>query len=152
MSTSRQTADLIADTFVLTGTNTTINNIEISACIANLTITSSDVGMGDVLIVNPNVDRQVIKSDELLQESVGGIACKDATSGTSVPMAVGGEFQVKVNGVVTRGDFLATSSDAGISFSTGTLGDEGDFAIALESSSDVGIKLIYGRFNKTEVF
>lgn len=102
------------------------------------------VDVGDVLVVSPDADREVVASFAAEQTNVVGVAVS-ATSlfNQQVRMAVAGEFLVRVEGPINRGNFLETSATQGVArFSSGGRA----FAIATSTDLSPGIKLVYARF------
>ena len=127
-------------------------NLILDGHVCEIVTSGVDVGRGAVLVPSTSADRQVILSPGAVVIDVVGVSAQTGSSGNEVCMAVGGEFQVQVAGAVTRGDFLASSATPGVAESTGTGGNVGDFAIAMNSDSNVGTKLVWARFKKAEVF
>lgn len=125
------------------------STIEINGCMISRVKTIEDVETGDVLMMS-STDRQVKKTDSSDTEGVVGVACGNGASGSTIRMAVGGEFQIKVIGAVSVGDFLAASSTDGVAYDAGT--NVGAFAIATSTDSDTGVKLVWARFKKAEVY
>lgn len=83
--------------------------------------TASDVEATDVVVIDPNQDRQVIKSSRPYDSSVAGIISENPvlhigkTEGFK-PLALAGQVYCKVtteNGPIKRGDILVTSSKPG---------------------------------------
>lgn len=125
--------------------------LSINGCITQPVVVSEDVLAGNVLVVSSTADRQVENSSSSGQETVVGIACTNALAGQTVEMVIGGEFKIRKTGSVDRGDFLATSSNIGTAESTGTDGDEEDFAIAT-STANSSVDFVWARFKKSEVY
>jgi len=127
------------------------DNIVISGNICATVVTGVTVLKGAV--IRPStVTREVIQTTSSSDEAILGVTFAPAIAGSEVCMVIGGEFQVLVTGVVTQGDFLASSATAGVAESTGTGGGTGDFAIAMNSDTDGGTKLVYARYKKAEVY
>jgi len=129
-------------------------NVQFDGYICTNATAGEDIPKGAVLRQSLTVDREMVQttgaSDDLF---VLGVAVEDAVSGGQVCMAVGGEFRVLVEGAVNRGDFLSTSSTTtGVAASTGTGGQDGDFAISLVTDSSTAVRLIPARFKKAEAF
>ena len=129
------------------------NQLEFGNQLCTAAVAGEEIPKGSVLRPSTTVDRQVLQTSSSGDKAVVGVACKYAAGqGSIVKLSVGGEFQVLVTGTVTRSDFLASSNTPGVAESTGTSGAEGDFAIAMESSADAGVKLVWARFKKCEVY
>ena len=147
MSSSAQVRDLRIDNLYLK------NTISFGSVLCSEAIAGEQIPKGAILRPSTTVDRQVVQTDSSTDKAVVGVACESAPSaGSVVSMSVGGEFQVLVTGTIARGDFISSSATTGVGESTGTSGQEGDFAIATESSTDAGVKLIWARFKKCEVY
>lgn len=142
--------DITGDSLNING-EISVTDITFNGCLISEATAGEALEEGDVLKVSTTVDRQVIKADSVGNEFVVGVACSDANSGATVKMAVGGEFQIKVTGAVTRGNFLKVSSTDGVAIDNTAAGNPGDFAIAMNSDADTGIKLVWARFVKAEL-
>jgi hypothetical protein len=127
-------------------------NFQFDGYICTNATAGEDIPKGAVLRQSSTVDREMVQTTTVNDIFVLGVAVENAVSGRQVCMAVGGEFQVLVEGPVNRGDFLSTSFTTGVANSTGTGGDTGDFAISLVTDSSTAVRLIPARFKKSEVF
>lgn len=108
------------------------------------------VEFGDVLVVSPDADREVVASFQAAQETVLGVAASgNEMMNPRVRMVVGGEFLVKVIGPVHRGDFLETSTTQGTAMVSH---GPSAFAIATSSDPSAGIKLVHARFIVADTF
>jgi len=82
---------------------------------------ASDVGPGDVVVIDPENDERVVKSTKPYDTSVAGIISTDPAlligrSDTKTPLALAGRAPCKVSaedGPIHRGDLLTTSSTPG---------------------------------------
>jgi hypothetical protein len=83
--------------------------------------TAGHVEPGDVVVIDPNHDEQVVKSTKPYDTAVAGIISTEPAmvigkSDTETPLALAGRVLCKVsaeNGPVHRGDLLTTSSTPG---------------------------------------
>lgn len=124
--------------------------LRVTGCFVSPIKVGENVTEGDVLVPSTSVDRTAILSTGTENLKVIGVACNDVLSGGTVDMAIGGEFQVKVTGNVARGDFLETSSTSGVAIVD--TNDYASFAIAMETNTEPGIRLVKARFIKSEVY
>ena len=109
------------------------------------------IPFGSVLRPSTTVDRQVVQTTSEFDPAVVGVATEDVSSGDSVCMAVGGEFQVLVTGAVARGELLASSTVTGVAESVGASPVEvGAFSVAMNSDTTTTVKLVYARFIKSD--
>lgn len=114
---------------------------------------------GTVLKVSPDQNRRVTpttSSSDTDSKRVVGIALTGATTANAeVQVVVGGEFQVLVKDGddVFRGSWLRTSDTPGVAEEngTGSGGEEGNFAVAIEENLDPGEdRLVWARFLKAD--
>ncbi|MGD2178350.1 MAG: hypothetical protein PVG71_11065, partial [Anaerolineae bacterium] len=83
--------------------------------------TTGEIEAGDVVVIDPDHDEQVVKSTEPYDTAVAGIISTDPAmvigkSDTETPLALAGRVLCKVsaeNGPIHRGDLLTTSSTPG---------------------------------------
>lgn len=127
-------------------------NVQFDGYICTTATAGEDIPKGATLRQSATVDRELVQTTSSDDLAVIGVAVEAASAGKKVCVAVGGEFQVLVEGPVTRGDFLSTSLTTGVAISTGTGGNRGDFAISLVSDAAVATRLISARLKKAEVF
>nr|QBK86121.1 MAG: hypothetical protein LCMAC101_07160 [Marseillevirus LCMAC101] len=128
-------------------------NFKFKGYISTFATAGEAIPTGAVLRPSTTVDKQVVQTIVVNDRAVVGVAAKSATSGESVCMAIGGEFQVLVNGAVTRGDLLASSAVVGEAVSVGVIpaSNFGVFAVATNSNANTAVKLVCARFTKAEV-
>jgi len=128
-------------------------NVQFDGYICTNATAGEDIPKGACLRQSLTVDREMVQTTTAGDDiSVLGVAVERAVSGSQVCIAVGGEFQVLVEGAVNRGDFLSTSLTAGVATSTGTGGQQGDFAVCLVTDSSTAVRLVPARFKKAEIF
>jgi|GEM_PF-4102603 len=98
---------------------------------------------GDVVIADPNNDNSFKTTTTASDEGVIGVVRESLANLETGRIAMAGIVVVKVQGNVTRGNFLVTSTTAGRAADGGTLRASATFARALTSYSGGGAGTVY---------
>lgn len=145
---SKHIKDIIVDNVHASNGPLNTSSLRYSGVMKTFVTVTPAVTLGDVLMADSSNDRQVEKTASTNEVIIVGVATEDGAAGSRIKIAVSGVFQVKVIGAVTRGDLLTSSGTDGVAEAVGD--SPGNFAIAMNSDADTGIKLVWARYTRAE--